>query len=842
MYNPAAPPLSVTSLTCERRVAPLGIDIPAPRLAWKLNGEGADRAQSAYEIRVGVSPGAADLWDSGRIGSDESAGIPYAGRALASSEKVYWRVRVWDEAGQASGWSPTGAWTTGILRKQDWHAHWIGGSPAQKPTDSLLLRREFQVHGGLRSAIAHVTGCGQYEMTLNGRKVGSDLLTPGWTQFRKTILYDTYDVTKLLRTGPNAAGILLGNGMDNVHGPRYTKFTNSSGPQRALAQMELFYVDGSKEILVTDRDWRAHPGPITYSSVYGGEDFDFRLVPKGWDKPSFAENWPAAQEMDGPGGELRGTAFAAPPIRAFEFLKPKTVYPIRGGVETLDLAQNASIMVRLTASGPSGSIVRIIPAELLRPDHTVDRTSCGGGDAWWQITLDGTKAFYFPKFFYHGSRYLQVECLGGARVESLQGVVVHSSAPGTGEFSCSSELLNRIHTLVRWAQESNSVSVLTDCPHRERLGWLEQYHLNGPSLRYEHDLANLFVKTMRDMEDAQLPNGMVPDIAPEFTVFSGGFRDSPEWGSAVVLVPWQQYEFHRDTGLLARSYDAMKAYVGYLRSTATDGIVSHGLGDWYDIGPGGPGYAKNTPIELTATAFYFQDAKIVSQVAAILGKSEDAELFARESERVRTAFNARFFNREKGYYATGSQTSCAIPLAMGLVEPVDRNRVLAQLIHDIQSRGDGITAGDVGYRYVLRALADAGRSDLVFDMNNRSDKPGYGYQLKMGATSLTEAWNADPASSQNHFMLGQIVEWLYHDLCGIQPKDGFKNFILRPFAVRGLDWAKASYESEYGRIESGWRREGVAVHYEFVVPPNSHATVELPGQPSRVVGSGRYEF
>jgi hypothetical protein len=679
-------------------------------------------------------------------------------------------------------------------------------------------------------------------MTVNGRKVGRDLLTPGWTDTAKTVLYNTYDITKLLKTGDNAAGILLGNGMENVHGPRYTKFTSEGGPQQSFVQIRLQYADGSKETVVSDHRWGAHPGPITYSSVYGGEDFDLRLVPKGWDEPHFTERWPAAKESDGPGGVLRGTAFAAPPIQTFEVLKARKVYPIREGVETIDLGQNASMMVRFTASGPRGSRVRVIPAELLKPDRTVDRTSVGVGDAWWQVTLDGTQAAYFPKFFYHGCRYLQVECLGGARVDSLEGVVVHSAAPEIGEFACSSELFNRIHALIRWAQRSNTVSVLTDCPHRERLGWLEQYHLNGPSLRYEHDLANLYAKCMQDMEDAQLANGLVPDIAPEFTVFDGPFRDSPEWGSSVVLVPWQQYQFNRDIDLLKRSFGAMKRYMEYLRSTATDGIVSHGLGDWYDIGPGEPGFAKNTPTALTATAFYFQDATIVSQVAAILGNKEDEALFGRESEAVRRAFNDRFFDRMQGFYATGSQTSNAIPLVMGLVEPEHRASVLAQLVRDIESRGDGITAGDVGYRYVLRALADAGRSDLVFAMNNRSDKPGYGYQLKMGATSLTEAWDAHPSSSQNHFMLGQIVEWLYHDLCGIQPKDGFKSFVIHPSPVEGLSWAKASYRSEYGLIESGWRREGGRMHFDIVVPVNTRARLELPGEAPRTVGSGSYTF
>ena len=836
MLTPVAPPLY--ALTCERRIAPLGIDVPAPRLAWKLP---AGR-QTAYEIRVGSSPRSSNLWSTGRVVSDESVGIPYAGAPLASNQEAFWQVRVWDQTGKPSAWSPVSRWTAGIMGKNDWQAHWITGPAFANPTDSVLLRREFPVHRGLRRATVHVTGIGQYELSLNGRKVGHSLLTPGWTQLTKTVLYETFDVTKMLKPGPNAAGVVLGNGMENVHGPRYTKFQAQFGPQQAIAQMHLVYEDGTQEVLGTDNQWSAAPGPITYSSVYGGEDFDFRLVPAGWDRPNFITKWPSALETSGPGGELRGTAFSAPAIQAFDILNAKKVYSIRPGVETIDLGQNSSLMIRLRAAGPPGSTIRVIPAEILKSDHTVDRTSSGGGDAWWQITLNGKPETYFPKFFYHGCRYLQVECSGGAKVETLEGAVVHTSAPPIGEFSCSSDLFNRIHSLITWAQRSNSVSVLTDCPHRERLGWLEQYHLNGPSLRYERDLTNLFAKTMQDMADAQLPNGLVPDIAPEYTVFDGPFRDSPEWGSAVVLVPWQQYLFNRDRDLLRRYYDTMRAYVVYLRSTAKDGIVSHGLGDWYDIGPGEPGFAKNTPNALTATAFYYQDAKILSQTGKLLGKLEDADLFARESDQIKTAFNRRFYLPEKGYYATGSQTSSAIPLAMDLVESENRPRVLAQLIKDIQDRGNGITAGDVGYRYVLRALADASRSDLVFDMNNQSEKPGYGYQLKMGATSLTEAWDTHASSSQNHFMLGQINEWFYHDLCGIQPRDGFKRFTIRPAPVPGLNWAKASYESEYGRIESGWRRVGKQIRYQITVPPNSRATIELLGQTPKIVGPGHHEF
>jgi len=344
---------------------------------------------------------------------------------------------------------------------------------------------------------------------------------------------------------------------------------------------------------------------------------------------------------------------------------------------------------------------------------------------------------------------------------------VHADSPPAGEFECSNPLFNRIRMLVRWAQRNNMVSVLTDCPHRERLGWLEETHLNGPALRYEFDLAQLFTKTLNDIADSQLDNGLIPTTAPEYTVFKGGFRDSLEWAAAAILVPWQQYEFHGDMELLRRHYDAMKKYVAYLDTTATNNIVNHGLGDWYDLGTNKPGLPQLTPIALTATAFYFYDHWVLSQIAGLLGKTEDAARFESRAEEIYAAFNREFFNPANRTYATGSQCANAVPLAMGLVDPTNRAAVLDALVRDVRAHINALTAGDVGYRYLLRALADGGRSDVIFDMNNQSDKPGYGYQLAQGATSLTEAWTARRGSSQNHFMLGQIQEWFYHDLGGI---------------------------------------------------------------------------
>ncbi len=838
-----SPVIMPMELRCDYAVNPLGVDSSPPRLFWQLSSSERGQLQAAYQILVAstaeiLAKEKGDLWDSGRVKSDETIHIAYAGKSLKSSQQVFWKVRVWDKSKKVSAWSEPATWTMGILSEADWRAKWIA-SPTN--CETLLLRHEFMVKHGLRRALVHVCGLGQFELTLNGSKVGEDLIAPGWSKYNQTCLYDTHDITSQLQPGQNAVGLFLGNGMYNVKETgRYTKFANSFGPLKAIAQLRLEYADGTTDIIGTDEHWRVAPGPITFSSIYGGEDFDARLNPDGWDKPGFdAAAWSAAQVVEGPGGKLAGLSCAAPPLRAFEILQPVKTNSIRTNTTIYDLGQNAAIMLRLQISGNRGDVVRITPSELLKKDGSLDqRSTMDGRPIYWQYTLagDGVEN-WVPKFFYQGCRYLQVECIPAERdgkpptVESLEGDVIRTASAAAGEFECSNDLFNRIHTLIRWAQRANLVSVITDCPHRERLGWLEQYHLNGPSLRYEFDLAQLFTKGMNDMADSQLADGLVPDIAPEYPVFGWGFRDSPEWGSAFVIVPWQQYEFTGDTELLRRYYDGMKKYVAYLGTKSKNQIVSHGLGDWYDIGPKPPGPSQLTPTALTATAFYFYDTWILAQTAALLGKKDEAEKFTTQANDIRAAFNKKFLNATKGSYATGSQTANAIPLVMNLCEPTNRACVLNAIVADVRAHGNAITAGDVGYRYLLRALAEGGRSDVIFDMNNQSEKPGYGYQLKKGATSLTEAWDANPSSSQNHFMLGQIMEWFYGDLGGIAidpANPGFKNILIHPQPTGDVTWAKCAYNSIHGRIAVEWKKADSKFSLKLEIPAGTTATVYLP--------------
>jgi alpha-L-rhamnosidase len=839
--------LRPAGLRCEYRENPLGVDSPQPRLSWVLESAQRGAAQTGFQVLAASSleilaGNQGDLWDSGQVKSNQTVNVSYAGKPLRPAQEVFWKARAWDNAGQPSAWSAPASWTMGLVNESDWQARWIA---AAGNAATLLLRREFAVKPGLRRAVVFVCGLGCYELTLNGGKVTDDLLAPGWSKYNKTCLYDTYDVTPALRAGGNAIGLFLGNGMYNVPRTpgRYAKFTGSFGPQKAIAQLRLDYQDGSTEILATDGQWRAAPGPVTFTSVYGGEDFDARLYPAGWDQPGFdAARWTAALVTNGPGGVLKGLSCAAPPIRAFDVFKPVKATPLKPGVTVYDFGQNAAQMPEITVHGPPGSSVKLWPSELVKTDGSADQNSMGK-PAWCLYTLAGRgRETWSPRFYYCGYRYLQIECIpppeGGDLpvLDYLESRAVHSASPPAGEFSTSKVLFNRIYTLIRWAQRSNMGSLLTDCPHREKLGWLEQTHLNGPALRYNFDLNALFTKTMNDMADSQRPNGMVPTTAPEYPTFSGDFLDSPEWGSALPLVAWQQYEFTGDTELLRRYYDAIARWAGYLGGKARDQIVSYGLSDWYDIGPGNPGVSKLTPKGVTATAFYFQDTLVLAQSARLLGFTNDTVKYERQAEQIRAAFNAKFYDPATHQYATGSQCANSLALVTGLAATADRAAILENVINDVHK--NGLTAGDVGYRFLLRALADGGRSDVIYAMNNQSEKPGYGLQLARGATSLTEAWDANPSSSQNHFMLGQLNEWFFHDLAGIQSDPagpGFAKIIIKPALPGDLTFVKAAYNSVHGKIASEWSREGRRVTLHITIPANTSATVFMPASAADTV-------
>jgi len=840
-----------TGLRCDYFTDPLGVDSAHPRLDWVLRATDASMrglTQSAYQVLVASSPeliakDQGDLWNSGKVMSDQMYQIVYAGAPLKSDQVIWWKVRVWDGADQVSTWSSPAQWTMGVLAPDDWQAQWITAPASLQGSNNstFLLRHEFSVKPNLKRATVDICGLGQYEMTINGSNITANVLAPGWTEYTKTCLYDTYDVTTLIHSGANAAGILLGNGMYRVaKGGRYAKFEKSFGPLKAIARIRLEYEDGSTMIVGTDESWHAGVSPMTFSSVYGGEDWDARLEQKGWDQAGFDEStWSPVEIATGPGGVLRGISRSAPPIRTFETHSSVSQHEIKPNVIIYDLGQEASHLTRLTVHGPAGSAVSVTPSELLNPDGSLFVNNYNG-KAHSVYTLAGTgNETYTSKFYYCGDRYLQVETIPAPNnteipvVDSIEGVVVHSSAAPAGTFSCSNDLFNRIYAMIRWSELSDMMSVISDCPNRERLGWLEQDHLHGPSFHYQFDMDALFGKVMGDMADCQLEDGLIPTHVPEYPVYPPKWRDSIEWGSSGVLIPWQQYEWTGDVEVLRRNYPMMQGYVGHLTATANNGIAAKGLGDWMGKNP-----SPATPPELIATALYYEDVQAMAQTARLLGNSDDAASYEQLAPQIRTAFNASFFHSDTNEYGTGSPFANAVALELNLVEPANREAVLDNLIADVEKRNFADTVGEVGLPYLLRALAQAGRSDVIFAINNQTDKPGYGYQLKMGATALCETWNAGNDNTQSQFMLGHIIEWFYHDLAGIQldpQAPGFKHFIIHPNVVGDLTEVKASYNSVRGTIVSEWKIEGNALRLHVIIPPNTTATIDLPTESQQSV-------
>ena len=578
-------------LECEARSNPLGIDAAQPRLSWVLESEEKGQRQTAYQILVAtklelLQAGQADLWDSGEVVSGETLNIAYGGKGLASNQRCYWRVRTRDRAGAWTSSATTAEWTMGLLKPEDWGANWImspGGALVPGPLP--LFRKEFDVAKPLRRALLHVAGLGQHDVTFNGAPASNHLFAPAWSDYRKRIYYETLDVTALLKQGRNAAGVLLGNGMYNVVGGRYAKFTASFGPPKFRFHLELQFADGSRDAVGSDGSWRTAPGPITFSCIYGGEDYDARLEKSGWDRAGYDDSqWQDASGTEAPGGAMM--AQFSPPVLVQKRYQSVSVKETSAGVYLYDLGMNFAGRPKIQVRGAAGQKIRLTPGELVDAQGRPNQQATGS-PVWFEYTLKGSGLeTWTPKFSYTGFRYLQLE---GVKPESVEGEFIHADAPVTGQFESSSELLNRIHALILQAIRSNLQHVLSDCPQREKLGWLEQVHLMGAGLCFNFDLRTVLPKIAADTRDAQLVNGMVPDIAPEYVVFGGGFRDSPEWGSTAVLAPWQAWTWYGDRRPIEDSFETMKRYVDYLDKRSDQGILSYGLGDWYDIGPKIPG-------------------------------------------------------------------------------------------------------------------------------------------------------------------------------------------------------------------------------------------------------------
>lgn len=857
--------INVAEVHCNYRKNPIGIDLLSPNLSWKLESSKHNVMQSAYQVLVSSSQAnldknIGDVWDTKKVNSSQSIQVKYSGAKLLSTKTYYWKVRVWDNYKNESAWSKTAFWQIGLLNAEDWKgAKWIAYEKLADsnvnvlPTDGKkdkynannvlpMFRKDFSVTKTVKKATAFISGLGHYEMSLNGAKVGDDFLAPGWTKYDKEALYITYDVTKQIKKGANTIGVMLGNGFYYVPPvkDRYRKLKVAYGYPKMICRVLVEYTDGTSENIISNQTWKTDKSPVTFSSIYGGEDYNANLEQKGWDIAGFNDGkWKSSLIVDGP----KLNAQKEEPVKIFENFSAKNITATVNGEWVYDLGQNSSAIIELKVRGKKGDTIRITPAELIKEDGSVTQKNIGGPSYFTYILKGDGLEIWQPKFFYTGFRYLQVKggipvgkenTSGKAVIEDLKALHVRNAAEQVGQFLSSNDLFNKTFKLIDWSIKSNMVSVFTDCPHREKLGWLEQLHLMGNSVGYNYDAAPLFKKALQDMKNSQLPNGLIPEIAPEYVKFEWGgdmFRDSPEWGSSGILLPWYLYQWYGDKQAMVDYYPMMQRYINYLATKADNHILSQGLGDWYDLGPKPPGVSQLTPMGVTGTAIYYYDLKILEKIATLLGKKADAISYSNLAVEVRKSFNNKFFDTKTKQYATGSQAANAMAVYMGLVEDKDKNAVIDNLVKDIRDRKNSLTAGDIGYRYVLRVLEDAGKSDVIYDMNSRSDVPGYGMQIAKGATALTESWAALPTVSNNHFMLGHLMEWLYSGIGGIHQAENsiaFSSIKIEPEIVGDLTSAAVSYNSPYGNISSSWKKTNNSFEIEVKIPVNTKAMVYLP--------------
>jgi alpha-L-rhamnosidase len=800
-------PLPPAALRCEYLANPLGMDVKAPRFYWIPRHPGRGQAQTAYQLLVSTQPGSekGEAWDSGKVVSSAFTHVVYKGTPLASDKKYYWKVRYWDKDGQPSPYSAVASFGTGLFARDDWQGSWIGGANQ--------LRKEFAVNGAVVRATAYICGLGYYELRINGRKVGTNVLDPGWTTYPKRALYVAHDVTALLKTGANAVGVMLGDGW----------FKSKA----LLFQLNIELTGGKILSVVSDGTWKTAAGPVLEDSVYNGETYDARLEAPGWDEPGFADKgWKKAEPAAGPKGVL--SAQMMPPIRIMDTLVPLKMTTPRLGVYVFDMGQNASGWARLRVAGPRGAEVKMRFAELLYPDGMVNQENLRSARALDVYILKGEgEEVWEPRFTYHGYRYVEVTGFPGVpTADSVRGRVVYSSVRQAGSFAASKPILNGIQRIITWGQKTNLHSIPTDCNQRdERMGWMGDAQGTAEEALMNFDMAAFYTNFIRDIRDVQDDKGMITDTVPHIW---GSRPADPAWGTAYPLLCWYMYQYYGDARILEEQYEGLKKYVDFLRSKAENGLVKYSYyGDWVAV--------DKTPGSIVSSFYYYYDVKVLADIAKLAGHEADAAAYTKLAEEIKIAFHKEYFDPKTGNYANGTQTANALALFLELAPPDARNAAWGNLFDNLAYKNAShLTTGIIGTKYIMEVLTRMGNSDLAYDIAAQTTYPSWGYMVENGATTLWELWQrreGPSMNSHNHPMFGSVGAWFYKALAGINldPQAvAFEKIRIEPQMVRDLMFASGSVDALRGRIVSSWKRSDKGVVLEAAVPVGSEAEIVLP--------------
>ncbi len=985
------------NLRCEYQTNPLGLDILKPRLSWHLDNSHRNTLQSAYQVLVAsdeeiLNGDKGDIWDSGKISSDQSVHVPYNGPALISGKRYYWKVRTWDGHGNPSPFSVTAWWEMGLLSPDDWQGNWIGNQiiqeqpksgwpwgfwiwhPEEKEVDkqvffrksfdipagkiikeavvkttadnyftfylngtkigsgsnwteiyefkikpylregknliavqaannlgevcgllfslkmiydddtsiminsdktwktvatktndwntavvlekkwgkvkvlgsyedsdwgqidsediyypprSIMVRDDFQLNKDISRGRAYITGLGNYIMYINGKRVGNDIFTPGWTDYPTRIQYQVYDVTALLKKGDNAIGALLGNmWWSGGLGWRGTK-TYSKGPLRFLLQLDIDYNDGTKEHIVSNQNWKFADSPLIENHIYNGELYDARQEKKGWAEPGFNDDrWETITIQDKTKAKL--VVQQGPTLQVTEEIQPATVTEVDSGVYVFDLGQNMVGWVKLKVKGPAGTTIVLRFAEVLKDDGNIYTENLRGARATDTYILkgDGTE-IWEPHFTYHGFRYVEITGFPGKPgKDAITGRVIHSAPPVTLQFACSNDLINAIHKNITWGQRGNMYSVPTDCPQRdERLGWMGDAQIFAPTASYNMNMARFFSKWMHDISDCQEDDGAVYDVNPAIVV-SGPAK--PGWGDAVVVVPWVVYHFYGDKRIIEENYEAMAAWVGYMEKNSKGYLYERsGYGDWIAV--------VESPKKPIGAAYFYYSTKLLAEMAGIIGKKEDEKKYNEMASKIAEAYQNKYFDKKTGQYEGATQTANLLPLAFGITPAELTSKIVANIVNDVKEKGNHPSTGFLGTAYILPMLSQNGEHELAYRMASQKTYPSWGYMVEKDATTIWELWNSDTQgpgmNSRNHFALGSIGEWFYAWLAGIRPDpeaSGFKRTIIAPRPAGDLTWAEGKFQSIYGMIQSRWQIKNGQLTMNVSIPANTTARVHIP--------------
>lgn len=832
---------SIIGLKCEHLISPIGIDNPNPRLSWMMKDERKGAVQQAYRIIVGTDSlnlsGKMDVqWDSGQTSSGNNL-VNYNGRALMLFTKYFWRVEVWDKDNKLIS-SSISSFETGMMGMGNWRGTWISDRNDINTRPAPYFRKVFETGKQVKSARAYIVASGLYELYLNGKKVGNHRLDPMYTRFDRRNLYVTYDVTSNLQQGKNAVGVLLGNGWYNHQAMAVWNFDKA--PWRArptfCLDLRITYTDGTSEIITSGSDWKTSLSPITSNNIYTAEHYDARLEQKGWNTVDFDDaKWKDITLRAAPSKNI--VAQNMHPIRNVEEITTKKLRKFNDTTYLFDLGRNIAGVCKIKVSGPAGTVIRLKHSERLYANGRADLSNI---DVYYR-PKDNTDPFqtdifilngngeeeFMPLFNYKGFRYVEVTASNPVKLQekSLTGYFMHSDVPPIGKLASSNPLIDKIWWATNNSYLSNLFGFPTDCPQREKNGWTGDGHFAVETGLYNFDAITVYEKWMGDHRDEQQPNGVLPDIIPTGG-WGYGTANGTDWTSTIAIIPWNIYMFYGDSKALSDNYKNIKQYVDYVNSISKDGLTTFGRGDWVPV-------KSSSNLEYTSSVYFYVDADILAKTAKLFNNQNDYLTYRALADKIKKAINAKFFNAETGIYGSGVQTELSMALQWDIVEDEFRQRVAENLAKRVAADGMHIDVGVLGAKAVLNALSDNGQAETAYKLASQNTYPGWGWWIVNGATTLLENWdmNATRDISDNHMMFGEIGGWFFKGIAGIkidEKNPGFKNILLRPHFVEGLDHFTASHESPYGTILSSWKKNAKGVKYEVKVPANSTASVEIP--------------